>query len=31
MKATIEQWAAYIKSETLADEMREGEPARHDG
>jgi len=26
MKATIEQWAAYIKSETLADELREGEP-----
>jgi isoleucyl-tRNA synthetase len=26
MKDTIEQWAAYIKSETLADEMREGEP-----
>ena len=26
MKATIEQWADYIKSETLADELREGEP-----
>jgi isoleucyl-tRNA synthetase len=26
MQATIEQWAAYIKAETLADEMREGEP-----
>jgi isoleucyl-tRNA synthetase len=27
MKATFERWAAYIKSETLADELREGEPA----
>jgi isoleucyl-tRNA synthetase len=26
MKATLAQWAAYIKSETLADELREGEP-----
>jgi isoleucyl-tRNA synthetase len=26
MQATIEQWAAYIKSETLADELRAGEP-----
>ncbi len=26
VKATIEQWAAYIQSETLADEMREAEP-----
>jgi isoleucyl-tRNA synthetase len=26
MQATIEKWAAYIKSETLADEMRAGEP-----
>ena len=27
LKATFEQWAAYIQSETLADELREGEPA----
>jgi isoleucyl-tRNA synthetase len=27
IKATFEQWADYIKSETLADELREGEPA----
>jgi isoleucyl-tRNA synthetase len=26
MQATIEQWGAYIKSETLADELRAGEP-----
>ena len=26
MQATIEQWAAYIKSETLADELRAGDP-----
>jgi isoleucyl-tRNA synthetase len=25
-KATIEQWALYIQAETLADEMRDGEP-----
>jgi hypothetical protein len=27
MKVALEQWADYIKSETLADELREGEPA----
>ena len=27
MKVTLGQWADYIKSETLADELREGEPA----
>jgi hypothetical protein len=26
MKAAMEQWAAYIQAETLADELREGEP-----
>ena len=26
LQATIEQWAKYIQSETLADELRAGEP-----